>query len=109
MKPKMNPKWEKIRKIIRKDANVQNTYKDEDGKTCVLGGLAEAAHIKLPKLIYNSESIDHKALQSFRKQLKKVYGLNNFQLDELQNINDNNDVLRERRYRLIEFTKFEEQ
>jgi len=78
--------WERIKAIIRRDATLMGKYANGKGGFCVLGGLADAAGIKLPLVEYNTQRISF--LDDFPASLTVSYGLTLSQLVMLQECND---------------------
>lgn len=92
--------WAAIRKVIRKGAKIACKYLDAHGNTCVLGGLAVAAHIRLPARDRLSEHIT--CFPMLVKKLTEVYGINAADMGSLQDINDSHANIRDRRKALLE-------
>lgn len=76
-----------IRTVIEHDAEIQNEYCNEEGQTCVIGGLAKAKQIPLPANAENNEFLN--TLPSFENDLLNAYPeVTASELNNLQYIND---------------------
>lgn len=94
----------RILKVIEKDAEIQFKYVNDEGETCIIGGMAKEVGIKLEAPIYYthpqspdfgvthlgiSSKEDNKILIGLRNQLLRKYPqISLKELRELQRIND---------------------
>lgn len=86
--------------VIQTNCKAVGVYTCSDGE-CIIGGMARAAGIDLPKSTLNSVSLGN--MYSFSIKLESFFGLTYEQLRELQLINDRNGNLSNRRYRLTQY------
>lgn len=97
--------WDRIKRIIRADADLQNMYRNKRGnKMCVIGGLAHEAKVDLPQQdsADNGRKISSSELRGFRKSLLEAYPVLTLRrLKTLQHCNDEIVSTDERRLELI--------
>jgi hypothetical protein len=96
--------------VISKDSEAAFYYRNGEGKTCVIGGLLEAAGEPLPTGIDNGESLatylggklgPRLRFAGVVAALEKTYGLDLKTLDDLQTANDKAGDVATRRADLI--------
>jgi hypothetical protein len=94
----------KALKVVKTDCRVARMYKDGE-KTCAIGALAVAAKIRLPAKKHNDQHIGAGVLDEFRDRLMKHYCLSEFELMDIQFLNDKNVTMTARRSAITEYLK----
>jgi hypothetical protein len=111
----MNEIWEKIKEVIRQDAAIQFVY-SEEGKECVIGGLAKAANIPFPAANTCGIGVtgwsddlsrqDYEEMVRFRTALLSAYPVLTIRdLERLQRQNDYFSSTKVRREALLTLVK----
>ena len=101
-------------RVINRDCKTCDMYRDEQGNTCAIGALAEAAGVRVPKYGFIGNKgvsigmpVSSRWVIKAGEAIAKKFGLDLEQQQEIQNLNDSSDnhTPRLRRRAIVQYLK----